>query len=391
MREVVSPTPIVPIDQAIQLNSEINESRRPYIGNVFGYSSQSLVNTNYQLATVTEGGECGFFPNEQTQIKLNYLPTLFGLQKPVIAGQEYRATILGQPTNRLNYVASLGLFHTSAHVQPGLAVGNVRSGLSVLGRIGASYAITDRFGVTIDFSRYIIANSRLSATGLDLPGSNTLVGRVLANQAAFGCNWRPTTKTDVNFQYVTGFYNGDHIQTNPFQEFNLRVGRTVIAHERTAHLQFLQPSYQLLAMGFAHDLSGFGNLSLIPNSNPAVNGAQLLSAQAGQTSLPTGINMPGVGGYFSPQLFFVNTIRLDAGGRLFKHTYYDIGGGLGTQNFKENGTPTSLGMTSLLGIANASIITKVSKHVTLEQGAYFLQAGEGYRRFALYQQSRYYF
>ncbi len=382
LREVASPEQIAPADQVIQLRSEINQSRRPYIGSVFGYSSQSLVNKDYQLATVTEGTEFGFFPNEQTQIKFDYLPTQFGLQKPVLAGQEFRGTILGQPTNRLHYIASLGLFQYFH---------NVKSGLSVLGNVGAEYALNDRFSVNLYFSRYIIANSRLSATGLDLAGTNTVVGRVTAYQFNPGFNWRPSPKTDFNFQYATGFYAGQEIQTNPFQQFSVRAGRTLISHERTSHLQFLAPSYQLIAMGFAHDLSGFGNASLIPSPNPAVNAAQSLSSAAGYASLPMGINAPGVGGYFSPQLFYANLFRVDAGGRLFKHVFYDIGGGVGTQNFKDKDTNTPLSRTSLLGMANVSVIAKVSKHFTIEQGAYFLQAGEQYRRFVVYQQTRYYF
>jgi hypothetical protein len=378
-REIADPMATSPSLQAIQLRSEIVESRKPYIGTVFAGTNQSLVDRNYQLSTVTQGVEAGFFPRKQMQIKIQYLPTLFGLNRPTLAGQEFRVNVLHQPTNRLTYIAGLGLFHTFH---------NVRPNLSVLGRVGARYAISDRVAIFGDLNRYIIGNSRLSATGLNLPLNGAPVGRVKANQATVGINWRPTYKTDVQFAYSGGVYTGQKIQSNPFQEFNFRVGHNVVSRERTAHLQFLQPSYQLLVLNYKRDQSGFGNLSLIPSNDPDENIARLLSARAGQVGLPRG-NGPGVGGYFSPQIFILNNFRLDAGGRLFRHVFWNAGGGLGPQNFKDSFTPLS--QTTIVGAFNASIIARINEHVTLEQGGYYLQAGNDYRRVVLYQQSRYYF
>lgn len=382
-RETLEQTPSSPSLQAIQLSNEMEESRKAYIGTVSAFTNQSLVDRNFQLTTVTPGVEFGFFPNEQTQVKLDYLPTLFGLHNPLLAGEEFRGTILGQPTNRLRYVASLGLYHTFPRL--------IEPSLSILGQLGARYAITDRIAVRADFSRYLIANSRLTATGLNLPLTDTLVGPVKANQFTAGLDVRPTAKTEISCDYSLGFFEGQRIATNFFQEGNFRIGRTILSREREAHLQFVQPSYQLLILNFAHDLSGFGNASLIPSSDPAENLARLRSSLAGQTSLPNVPYMPvaGVGGYFSPQIYFLNNLRIDAGGRLFKQVFYDVGGGLGPQNFKD--VSTRLDHTQLVGTANFSIIAKVSKHVTIEQGAYFLQAGNVYRRYVLYQQSRYYF
>jgi hypothetical protein len=380
--ELASPTPASPVDRAEQLYSDMNQSRRPYISNVFAYTNQSLVNIDNHLDMLTNGVEFGFFPTEQTQVKLDYLPTLFGLGRPLLNGQEYRATLMGQPTNRLRYYARLGLFHTFHNVSPAL---------TVLGGVGASYALTDRISVNAGLDRYIIGLSRLSATGLNLPISNDRVGPVTANQISVGTDIRPTSKTDLAFNYTVGYYKGRNIETNPFQVFNFRVGRNIIAREPACHLAFLSPSYQFLALGFQRDQSGFGNLTEIPSSDPAVNEARLIASAQGYTSLPNppGTRQPGVGGYFSPQLFYLNMLRLDAGGRLFKHVFYRVGGGLGPENFRDDST--ILGHTGLVGVFNASVIARVNRHITLEQGAYYLQAANTYRRYVLYSQARYYF
>jgi hypothetical protein len=187
--------------------------------------------------------------------------------------------------------------------------------------------------------------------------------------------------------YTAGIFEGRKIATNFFQEGNFRIAQTVISHERTDHLQYLQPNYQLLVLGFAHDLSGFGNTSMLPSNDIATNITTLQSSALGQTALPG--TSPGVGGYFSPKVYFLNNFRLDAGGRLIKHIFWDLGGGMGPQNFDTIGNP--LHRTTLVGTFNGSLICRVSKHITLQQGVYFLQAGRSYRRCVVYQQCRYYF
>jgi hypothetical protein len=378
-REVVEPLDSSSSLQAIQLNSEIDESRRPYLASVFAATNQSLVNRDAKLSTITEGLEFGFFPTRQTQVILDYLPTIFKSGGSTLGGQEFRSTILGQPTNRLSYVASFGLFNTFGH--------DVHSSLSVLGKVGVRYRLTDRIAVSTDFNRYLIANSALTATGLNLPLSGRLVGPVKANQFATTLEVRPTPKTNLTMQYGIGMFEGQNLSSNLFQEGNMRIARTLISHEPTSHLQYLQLSYQLLFLSFAHNLSGFGNLSSIPSDSVNTNIATLQSAAFGQTSTPG--TSPGVGGYFSPRTYFLSNFRLDAGGRLYKHMFWDAGVGLGPQNFQD--LTTSLGHTSLVGTANLSLIAKISRHITCEQGAYFLQAATSYGRFVCYQQTRYYF
>jgi hypothetical protein len=94
-----------------------------------------------------------------------------------------------------------------------------------------------------------------------------------------------------------------------------------------------------------------------------------------------------VGGYFSPSIFFLALPRMDVGGRAFGNTFYKAGIGLGPQAFKSE----SFGSPSLLATANVSFSSRLSKHVTMEQGYYFLQAGNVYTRHIVYNQLAYHF
>lgn len=368
--------------KVLQLEQELEQSRRPYIGHIFSYANEPLDNRNNRVDTLTNGLEAGFYPTRQTQVQFNYMPIIFGLPRPTICGHQYIATVRSQPTDRLRFVTSAGLVHTFNHTKAGVAV---------IGGAGASYAVNDRVRLQADYRRDIVGDSRLSAVGLELPGSEVLVGRIKRNKFSVGISVRPTTKTNVSFRYSGGFDAGHRVKTNPFQEFDFRVARQLVSRERTSHLQFLEPSYEFLFTGFKYDLSNFGNATLIPPDNAGLAAAMARSSANGQTAIPiaAGTKQAGVGGYFSPQRFFLNSMRVDAGGRLFGSLFYRVGGSLGTQDIKN--TFTNPGHIGIVGTANVVLSARFGKHVTVEQGWLFLQAADSYQRNVLYTQSRYYF
>ena len=362
--------------RAIVLKEELLRSRRPYISTQTSYTNEPLGDFNNKLATITPGLEMGFWPGRQTQVQFNYLPTIFGLKRPRIAGQEWRLTVRSQPTTRFKYVAAAGLFHTYH---------NVENGVALLGAAGGSYALTDRIRLGAEYRRDIVGDSRLSATGLNLEGSNELVGRIKRNRFSVGTSVRPFARTDVDFDA------GHKITTNRFNELSLRVGQTLVARESGAHLQLLQPSYQFLATGFRRDLSGFGNLTLIPSKDRFENEAREESSARGFTQLPLGQNekRAGVGGYFSPQLFYLHSFRLDGAGRLIGPVFYKVGGSLGIQDFRD--TFNNLAHPTIVATANAALTIQANKHVTVETGWYILQAANTYQRNVIYNVYRYTF
>jgi hypothetical protein len=227
----------------------------------------------------------------------------------------------------------------------------------------------------------------MSAVGIRLPGTDTLVGRVKRNDFGFGFNYRPTRRTDLQIVADGGFYDGENVRTNPFYEINSRVAHTWIAKEPGPHVHFFQTSYQLLVGGFRHDLSGVGNAMLTPQGNftYANNPSVILADRLGSTTTPS-VTSGGVGGYFSPQIFILSQVRADATGHVAGPFNYRVGAGLGPQNFKNDSV--HLATCSLVGVANAALIWKVNKRLTSEVGWYFIQAGTTYERNVVYNQFR---
>jgi hypothetical protein len=369
--------------KTLQLKDELEQARRPYLANIFSYTNEPLDTIDNKVDTITNGVEFGFFPTRQTQVQLDFLPTIFGLKQPRSYGHEYRATVKSQPTDRLRVVSSLGLFHTFH---------NVKSGLAVIGSSGGSYSLTDRIRLNAEYRRDIVGDSRLSAVGRNLPYTDTLIGRVKRNQWSAGISLRPFTRTDVDFRYSLGFDKGHNLQANPFNEFSLRAAQTLVAKERGSALQLLQASYQLMALGFKYDQSAFGNTTLIAAKDKDEINGRIQQIAKGQIEAPRGEDekRPQVGGYFSPQLFYSNSFRLDMAGKIVKTPlYYRLGGSLGLQDVKNTGS--NLGHPGVLGTANASLSWRMGRHIAVEQGWYFLQAADTYQRNLIYNQTRYYF
>lgn len=373
--------------KSLELKEQLEQSRRPYLANIFSYTNEPIDTFDNKVDTITNGVEFGFYPTRQTKVELDFLPTIFGLHEPRIYGHEYRATVRAQPTDRLRYFTSLGLFHTFH---------NVNSGLAVIGGSGVSYALTDRIRVSTEYRRDIIGDSRMSAVGRNIPYTDVLVGRVKRNRWSFGTDLRPFTKTEVNFRYSLGFDKGHNVKANPWQEFSLRAAQTLVAKEPGHLLQLLQASYQFIATGFKYDESGFGNTTSEVTYDPKKNVERInniiSSIARGELEVPRGKNekRPLIGGYFSPQLFYSNSFRLDMAGKITKSPfYYKLGGSLGTQDLKNLGQ--NLGHPGILATSNASLSWRMGRHVTVEQGWYFLQASNNYQRNVIYNQTRYYF
>lgn len=370
--------------QATQFQQDLLQQRRPYISSVFAYANQSLVPRDSKLDTVTQGIEVGFFPTLKSQVQLFYLPTIFGLQKPQVFGNEYRAVYRVQPTDRFKLITQLGLFQYGQNA-------TTDGGLSVIGGAAGFYSITDRIRANFGYRRDIIGNSLLSATGINLPGTNELVGRAKQDLIFVGGDFRPTPKTAISFQYGHGIITGHDIDNNNFNQCNLYAGRTIYHRDSSSLISFIQPGYQFLWLSYAKDLDGFGNLTLVPAPTPALETLRLATSQAGLTSIPmpVGSQQPGVGGYFSPQQFYVNTCRVDLGGRLLASLYYRAGAGLGVQNLKQLGN--HLDQSELSGNASASVNYRFNRHINMEVGWIFLQNGTTYRRNVCYSQTRYVF
>lgn len=374
----------------IQLESELSASRRPYLNFLSSYANQSLVAPNGQLDTFTPTlGEFGFYPSAQTEVKLSYIPTIFGragLRGPRAFGTEYRGTGRWQPTERLRLAGQLGLYQWYQSKA-------VSKGLDVLGAASASYALHDRVRLTGGFRRDILGNSLLSASGLNLVDNGSLVGRVKQNLFYMIADFRPEKKTTVSLLYGGGFESGHKIQNNAFQQGSLFVTRPLYNGHVNNHVSVIAPSYQFLILGWNRDFSGIGNLALQtqPPTNPVDRFAMVQSSRAGQTSVPTDNpgSQPAVGGYFSPKAFMINGFNLNMAGRVAGPVYYRGGVGFSLNNVK--GLSSKFSYTTPGYFANAAVTYRMGKKALQEHGWYFIQGDDVYRRNVLYSQTKFFF
>ncbi len=371
----------------IQLETEMSASRRPYLNLVSSYANQSLLEPQGQLDTFTPTmSEFGFYPHPQTEVKLSYIPTIFGragLRGPRVFGNEYRATTKWQPTERLKLAGQLGLYQW---YQSKVAAG----GLDVLGAVSASYAVHDRVQLTGGFRRDILGNTLLSATGLNLVDNGALVGRVKQNLFYMIADFRPERKTTLSLLYSGGIETGHKISGNGFQQGSLFLSRPIYSAAPHKHLSVLAPSYQLLMFSWNKDYSGLGNLALQvqPPTNPVDRFAMIQSSRAGQTSVDPDVR-PAVGGYFSPKAFMINAINLNAAGRVAGPVYWRGGVGYSLTNAKNTFSRFSIADPGYF--ANAALTYRLGKRALQEHGWYFVQGENVYRRNVVYSQTKFFF
>jgi len=375
--------------QIMQLEKEVLLQRRPYVNLTTSYANQSLIAPPGQMDSFTpEAAEFGFFPTLQSEVRLSYIPTIFGLHGlhgPNVFGTEYRGAFRYQPTNRLRLWGQLGLFQFAK-------TRKVNGGLNVIGNFLGQYAITDHLRFTSGFRRDVLGASLLATTGLNLPQTNELVGRVTQNLFFGLLEYQPTRKTGLGLSFGGGFEQGTHVRTNPFMQFGLTAGHTFYQSDVRSHLSFVNLTYQLLEFNWKYNLSNIGNAELQVESLPAPQALPILrSSLLRQTQIPAK-NQPGVGGYFSPQEFWIHSLGLGLGGKLIGPVYYRGGAGVGMgysqQQFVNHERLSNPGWGPF---GTAAVTARLDRRTVAEVGWIFFQSQTVYRRTVLYTQCRHYF
>ncbi len=370
------------------LKQELEMARRPYIRQFNTGVNQSLIPDGGQLDTMTPGVEVGYCPTLQSRLRFYYLPTVFGragLKSPRAFGEEYRVGYDAQPTDRFRYRLRAGLFQT---------VGNsfTTDGCAVIGNATGTYRIADWWKVSLGYRRDILGNTLMSAVGIKLPINGALVGRDKQNTFFVTTSFNPLPKTALSFLYGGGFVEGHKVKDNPTQQFGVYASRVLYSRDPDSHLSLVLPSYNLNINQFKYDLISQGNADLVPSNNRRTNIDRLISAAKGQTIIPLRRNQPPrseVGGYFSPNVFYAHTIRIDLAGRLVGPVHYVAGGGLGVSVTKS--ITARLANKNMVGTCGVRLYAPLGKRTKIEVGWQFLQIETAYRRNLLYTQTTHYF
>ncbi len=376
--------------QALNFENEINYAQRPYFRTISAYANQSLLGPAAQMDSFSpQSTQFGFFPTRQSEVRLTYVPTIFGkagLRGPRTMGQEFRVFGKYQPTDKLRLDAQLGLYQY-------VRTKEISGGFTVLGAAQASYLLHDRLRLTAGYRRDIVGSSLLATTGLNLPESGLLVGRVHQNFFYTIAHLRFTNKTSCSFTVGGGTETGTRLLTNPWFTGGAYLSRSIYSGPRNNFISNIFGSYQASVVAFKYDQSLIGNaiFQVDPPQNLNARLAILRSSRLGNTALTPELERR-VGGYFSPSQQYIQGWGVGVNGHVIKNLYWRgaCAMGIGTSAPNVGVTKDDLGVWSFGGSASSALTYRVGRSVH-EQGWYFLQGSTTYRRQVLYSQSKFFF
>lgn len=184
------------------------------------------------------------------------------------------------------------------------------------------------------------------------------MGQVRDNAVSTELTFIPFNKWDMTFGYEYSAVRGENIQHNGRHQALFSIGRTFTGVKD--HLFRL--GYQFLFFGYRKNLSAFPNMTTYPYAENGQmipvdrqmyynDAAQIIANRWASPSDifndPTGATVTefqppvnftrapdgvGIGGYFSPTQFYLNSLRFDFEGKLFNgRLYYKGGASLGIQ------------------------------------------------------------
>jgi len=180
-------------------------------------------------------------------------------------------------------------------------------------------------------SRSNVEESLLSAAGIRPvagPFAGELVGRVMDNRVGAGGRLRLPARLDFFVEGGAGTREGSNVDSNFFKRAGGGVGFNIVAGMEEEPVSLLRASYALDYFGFDENRLGFGGASLLTRRG---NRISQLGAD-GISPAPTD-TQPGVGGYFSPQRFISNVVRVEMQGRPGPALEYRLSAFIGSQSF----------------------------------------------------------
>jgi len=174
------------------------------------------------------------------------------------------------------------------------------------------------------------------------PFAGQLVGRVMENRFVGGGSAQVWDRFDVFGEGGAGFRAGSNVPSNFFKTAGGGVGYSIIAQPDDERLSLVRAAYEFNYFGFDEDRSGFGGASL--------------GARNGGAGSPA-----HVGGYFSPEHFVSNIVRLEAKGGSDDRVSYKLSGFLGSQNYTGTSGRLADGLSATVSVG---LTDRVSLPVT---------------------------
>lgn len=217
---------------------------------------------------------------------------------------------------------------------------------SVNGLASVKFAPSDVWSVYVTGSRSNVEESLLSATGVRPkvgPFAGDLVGQVMENKGVVGGTVKLPFKLDAFAEVGFGTREGEHVGSNFFKQVQGGLGYDILSGIDDKPLSFVRVSYLLNYFGFDDDRLGYGGASFLTADGKRIHPD--LVGSDGIAPSP-GLGHPGVGGYFSPENYISNTVRMELAGRPIRELRYRFSAFVGLQSYTDTSTQAVGGLSA---------------------------------------------
>lgn len=234
------------------------------------------------------------------------------------------------------------------------------------------YRATDTIKFQLGSRRSPNETSFLSYAGYEARNGsliNQLIGQVRETSIFGEVNLGPWKNVDINMGYEFAHVSGENVQNNTKNQVYGSIGY----NWQYAQNHALRVAYETLFFGYAKNAT-------LGYYNQFTNLPVIVSQQVPLQQAPDGYIL---GGYFSPDTFFLNDVRLDLRGSCInKFLEYKIGGSIGVQNFNP-GIPGEKNVTGAAYSANAQLTANLTDAISLYGAVDYLDTGGVFSRWRL--------
>jgi tetratricopeptide (TPR) repeat protein len=346
------------------LDKELNLLMRPTLRSGFLYSQQGGDGTTNALRSYAFPNQIEMSLTPQIRVRGGYNYRKFWLPDTSISprvtfANQYSVGTTAKLLDRLTFDGDLSITQFTQ---------SDSTNLTYQARLIAD--VTDRIRFQAGMRRTPYDLSLLSFSGFSPsvgPLAGQLVGQVRENAVFAQLNMGPWKGWDLNGGYEFAWIDGNNVQNNTKNQAFASLGYTQkYLNQHTARI-----GVESLFFGFAknatngyYDVQGGSGLPVVSLS-PA-------------TAAPNGVIL---GGYFSPDQFYLNSVRLDLKGYwLGRLLEYQVGGGVGIQNIRQ-GVPGVANRNSAAYQANAMLTANVTDWLSIYTLAEYLDSGGLFNRF----------
>jgi tetratricopeptide (TPR) repeat protein len=352
------------LDSLAGLEEDLSLNMRPTFRTGFVGSIQDGESTTIGLRRFSLPNQLAVSLTPQFRIRGGYALQRYmlpgeGIKPNATTGHQYSFGLTAQPLDRLLLDADVALTQFTQS-----------DSSNVTGQVRAKYLVNDRIKAQVGFRRSPLITSLLSYAGVSPnvgPYAGTLVGQARENAIFTELNLGPWKNVDWNLAYEFALIDGAQVASNKKNQAYSSLGYNFkITPNHAARL-----SHEFLYFGYAKDTTnGFVDLTGANGRNPVVSLSPLTAALPGTV----------LGGYFSPESFFLNAARLEMRGNFWqKKLEYRVGGSVGIQNFSA-GVKGQSDPTTLATQADGQLVYNINDTFSLYSLVDYLNSGGLFQR-----------